>query len=78
MTVHCEQLLRATYKGEYDLEQKMSVMLSFDPMLWNDEDYHDLKKRMNPYWSLKKEVCTSPEAGHGCVHASSNFARRKS
>jgi hypothetical protein len=64
---HCELLLRTTYKGAYNREQKMSVMLSFDDALWDDEDYHAEKRTLNPYWQRKKEVCTSCQHGHGML-----------
>jgi hypothetical protein len=45
----------------------MSVMLSFDRDLWEDEDYHEVQRQSNPHWHCKKEVYSSLQPGHVCA-----------
>ena len=48
-----------SYKGAYDRKQRISVMLSFNDALWDDEAYHEAQRLSNPHWRRKKEVYSS-------------------
>ena len=63
---YCKQLLAMKYEGAYDRQQCMSVMLSFNHDLWEDEEYHAAKRESNPHWRRKKEVYSAFQPGHVC------------
>jgi hypothetical protein len=44
-----------SYEGAYDRKQRMSVMLSFNHALWDDEEYHEAQRLSNPH-ELKSVV----------------------
>jgi hypothetical protein len=46
---YCEKLLRLSYEGAYNRQQRMSVMLSFNRELWEDEAYHETQRESNPH-----------------------------
>ena len=46
---YCEKLLCMSYEGAYDRKQRMSVMLSFNHELWEDEEYHESQRQSNPH-----------------------------
>ena len=61
-----KKLLGMKYDGAYDRQQCMSVMLSFNHDLWEDEEYHAAKRESNPHWRRKKEVYSAFQPGHVC------------
>jgi len=63
---YCKKLLGMKYDGAYDRQQCMSVMLSFNHDLWEDEEYHAAKRESNPHWRRKKEVYSAFQPGHVC------------
>ena len=65
----CQKLVRMSYDGAYDRQQRMSVMLSFNDELWEDEEYHESQRQSNPHWRRKKEVYSYFQPGH----VSNNF-----
>jgi hypothetical protein len=72
---YCEKLLRMSYKGAYDRKQRISVMLSFNHELEEDEEYHEAQRQSNPHCRSKKEVYSSFQPGHVCAHCTSDCAR---
>ena len=63
---YCKKLLCLKYEGAYNRQQRMSVMLSFNHDLWEDEEYHAAKRESNPHWRRKKEVYSAFQPGHVC------------
>ena len=55
-------------------EQHMSVMLSFNHELWEDEEYHESQRQSNPHWRCKKEVYSYFQPGHFCAYCASDCA----
>jgi hypothetical protein len=52
----------------------MSVMLSFNHELWEDEEYHESQRQSNPHWRCKKEVYSYFQPGHFCAYCASDCA----
>ncbi len=63
---YCKKLLGLKYEGAYNRQQRMSVILSFNPDLWEDEAYHEAQRESNPHWRRKKEVYSAFKPGHVC------------
>ena len=71
---YCQKLVRMSYDGAYDRQQRMSVMLSFNDELWEDEEYHESQRQSNPHWRRKKEVYSYFQPGHVCAYCTSDCA----
>jgi hypothetical protein len=61
----CQQNIALTTAAE-NAGRRMSVILSFNPDLWEDEAYHEAQRESNPHWRRKKEVYSAFKPGHVC------------